>query len=223
LHEQDHGTSEEEPGPAHAASLPPPLRRLATLGVERRYRRGTLVIHEGDPGGSLMFIVSGQLRVFTARADGQEFTFGFCGPGDYLGELSLDGGPRTASAIVERETVLSIVTREQVHASIDSDPQLAWVLLEEVIRRARALSTRARDLALDDVYGRLTKLLQGSAQPESDGTQRTVSPLTQAQIAQQIGCSRTMVTKLIGDLTRGGYLVAEGGHWRLLKALPPKW
>lgn len=216
-------TPDEAPEPFPGSGLPPALRRLAKQGVERRYRRGTIVIHEGDPGGSLLFIVSGLLRVYTARADGQEFTFGYCGPGQYLGELSLDGGPRSASVIVEREAVLSLVSRERLRQAIGADPQLAFELLEAVIRRARALSTRAGDLALDDAYGRLAKLLQSSARPEPDGTQRTVTPLTQAQIAQQIGCSRPMVTKLIGDLTRGGYLMAEKGRWRLLKPLPPKW
>jgi CRP/FNR family transcriptional regulator, cyclic AMP receptor protein len=214
---------DEGPEEAHPPQLPPALRRLAGQGIERRYRRGTIVIHEGDPGGSLLFIRSGLLRVYTAREDGQEFTFGFCGPGEYLGELSLDGGPRTASVIVEREAVLSLVSRERLRRAIGEEPQLAFVLLEVVIRRARALSTRAGDLALDDVYGRLAKLLQRSAKPQPDGTLRTVTPLTQAQIAQQIGCSRPMVTKLIGDLTRGGYLIAEKGRWRLLKPLPPKW
>jgi CRP/FNR family transcriptional regulator, cyclic AMP receptor protein len=42
-------------------------------------------------------------------------------------------------------------------------------------------------------------------------------------IAQHIGCSRTMVTRLLGDLVKGGYLRAEARHWRLMRPLPPKW
>jgi CRP-like cAMP-binding protein len=50
--------------------LSPGMRQVADRGVERRYRRGTLLIQEGEPGGTLYFIVRGRLRAFTARADG---------------------------------------------------------------------------------------------------------------------------------------------------------
>ena len=83
------------------ALLPPSLRTVALQGLERRYRKGTILIQEGEPGGSLYFIVSGTLRAYSASSDGQEFTFGYYGPGEYMGEMSLDGDPRSASVIVE--------------------------------------------------------------------------------------------------------------------------
>ncbi len=60
--------------------LSPALRTVAERGVERRYRRGTLLIQEGEPGGTPYFIVRGRLRALTARDGGQECTFGFYGP-----------------------------------------------------------------------------------------------------------------------------------------------
>jgi CRP/FNR family cyclic AMP-dependent transcriptional regulator len=205
------------------ARLSPAMRAVADRGAERRYRRGTLLIQEGEPGGTLYFIVRGRLRAFSARGDGQEFTFGFYGPGEYMGELSLDGGPRSASVIVEAPAVCRIVTRQTLEACIAQTPSLAFELLSKVIGRARDLSTRARDLALNDAYSRLAQLLRDGAVAQDDGTHWMPAPLTQEQLAGQVGCSRTMVTKLLGDLVRGGYVRTDQRRLRLIKPLPTGW
>lgn len=205
------------------ALLSPAMRRVAERGVERRYRRGTLLIQEGEPGGALYFIVRGSLRAYAAGRDGQEFTFGYYGAGEYLGELSLDGGPRSANVMVESAALCRVVSRQTLERCIADEPVLAFELLAKVIRRARDLSARASDLALNNAYGRLVALLREAALPQDDGTHWLPIVLTQAQMAQQIGCSRTMVTKLLGDLVRGGFLRLDHRRWRLLRELPPKW
>jgi len=203
--------------------LPRPLQTLAQRGTERRYKRGTILMQEGDPGGALYFITHGLLRAYSARDDGQEFTFGFYGPGEYMGEMSLDGGPRSASVMVEQAAVCLVVLRKVLEDSIAADPELAFALLTKVIRRARDLSTRARDLALNDAYGRLVLLLHAGSVVQADGSRWMVNPLTQEQLSQQLGCSRTMVTKLLGDLAKGGYVQQDQRRWRILRALPHRY
>ncbi len=203
--------------------LHPALRAVALLGTERRYRKGAILMEEGDPGGTLYFIVSGRLRAYTATPEGQEFTFGYYGPGEYLGEMSLDGEPRSASVMVDSASVCRIVPKATLERCIAQDPQVTYQLLGKVVRMVRALSVRARDLALNDAYGRLVQLLRQQAEPQPDGTQWMPQALTQAELAQHVGCSRTMVTKLLGDLTTGGYLRLDEKRWRLLRPLPPKW
>ena len=217
--------------PAPAASLvedglnrlPAALRAVALQGMERHYRKGAILMQEGDPGGSLYFIVSGRLRAYTSSAEGHEFTFGYFGPGDYLGELSLDGQPRSASVIVDAAAVCRTVSRALLEACIAQDPAITFLLLSKVARLVRALSVRARDLALNDAYGRLVQLLRDGAEPQTDGSHWMTMALTQEQLAQQVGCSRTMVTKLVGDLTKGGYMQLDQRRWRLLRPLPLKW
>jgi CRP/FNR family cyclic AMP-dependent transcriptional regulator len=211
------------PGDDGLSQLPPALRAVALRGVERRYRKGALLMQEGDAGGTLYFIVSGRLRAYTTNPEGQEFTFGYHGPGGYVGEMSLDGEPRSASVIVEAAAVCRIVTRATLQDCIAQDPSITFLLLGKVVGMVRALSVRARDLALNDAYGRLVQLLRDSALAQPDGSHWMPMALTQEQLAQQVGCSRTMVTKLIGDLTKGGYLRLDERRWRLLRPLPPKW
>jgi CRP/FNR family transcriptional regulator, cyclic AMP receptor protein len=203
--------------------LPPPLRKLAATGVQRRYRRHAILIEEGDQGGTVYIVLSGLLRAFVSDARGREVTLGLHGPGEYVGEMSLDGGPRSASVQAAEPTVCVVVTRETMLRHIAADPDFALGLIVRLIRRARLATESARSMALLDVYSRLRRLLEARAEPQPDGT-RVIQPRpTHQAIAHEIGCSREMVSRLMKDLQAGGYLSVEGRRAVLLHALPVRW
>ena len=81
----------------------------------------------------------------------------------------------------------------------------------------------ARSLALLDAYGRLARLFDGLAIARADGTRLIAQRLTQKDIAQRIGCSRELVTRLLRDLQQGGYVALEAQRYTLLRKLPAKW
>ena len=199
------------------------LAELAARGELRRYRKGTLLIQEGDQGDTIFIIQSGRLRAFSAGDNDREITYGVYGPGEYLGELSLDGGPRSASVITLEACTCSVVGRRTLERFIGERPEFAFELLAKVIRRARTATHSARQLALNDVYGRLRALLQGVAHPQPDGTQRVVERLTHQEMANRLGCSREMVSRLMKDLERGGYIRLDGAVYWLDKPLPQRW
>ena len=59
------------------------------------------------------------------------------------------------------------------------------------------------------------------AQP--DGTRLIDERLTHQELANRLGCSREMVSRLMKDLEPGGYLQTQPRPWRLLRALPARW
>jgi CRP/FNR family cyclic AMP-dependent transcriptional regulator len=196
------------------ADLPPSLRLLAARGTARSYRRGTVLIEEGSQGDSLYLILSGSLRAYGCDARGREVTYGIYGVGDYVGEMSLDGGPRAASVITEEPSRCVMLTRASILAHIAEHPEFALELLTKVIRRARAATLSTKQMALHDVYGRLKALLESA--PEER--------LTHQAMAQRLGCSREMVSKLMKDLELGGYLARHAaGRYQLLRPLPARW
>ena len=87
------------------------IGRLAQRGVTRRFARGVILIQEGDEGGALYIVLSGQIKVFVQGDDGREFVLGLFEAGDYVGEMSLDGGPRSASVMTTQATRCSVVSR----------------------------------------------------------------------------------------------------------------
>jgi CRP/FNR family cyclic AMP-dependent transcriptional regulator len=199
-------------------ALPPSLRQLAARGMARSYRKGVVLIEEGSIGDNLYLIVSGTLRAYSSDARGREITYGVYGPGEYVGEMSLDGGPRSASVMTEEPCRLVMITRASLLTHISEHPEFAFELLTKVIRRARAATLSTKQLALNDVYGRLKTLVDESTH---DGR---LLELTHQGMAQRLGCSREMVSKLVKDLELGGYLrrVAAGEYQRL-KTLPARW
>lgn len=213
-----------------ANGAPPPvpfspgLQALAERGELRHYRRNTLIIQEGDTGDTLFIILTGRLKAFSLGPKDREITFGIYGPGEYVGEMSLDGGPRSASVITLEPTVCTVVTRHTLHQHIAQHPDFAFELLAKVVRRARIATRDARNMALLDAYGRLTRLLDELAVPGSDGTRVIHERLTHAEMASRVGCSREMVSRLMKDLEAGGYVVPTAHALNLTVAqLPKRW
>jgi CRP/FNR family cyclic AMP-dependent transcriptional regulator len=97
------------------------------------------------------------------------------------------------------------------------------VLLAMVIGRARAATLNAKQLALNDVYGRLVLLLNGSSKVGADGSRSIEERLTHQEMANRLGCSREMVSRLMKDLESGGYVAVHPGRIELLRHLPARW
>jgi CRP/FNR family cyclic AMP-dependent transcriptional regulator len=200
------------------AALTPSLQLLAARGLARDYRRGAVLIEEGVQGDSLYLVLSGSLRVYGCDSRGREVTYGIYGVGEYVGEMSLDGGLRSASVITEEPSRCVLLTRASLLAHIAEHPEFAFELLTKVIRRARAATLSTKQLALNDVYGRLRALLENSSASGSDIL------LTHQAMAHRLGCSREMVSKLVKDLEQGGYLTrVANGRYQRLRALPIRW
>ena len=75
-------------------------------------------------------------------------------------------------------------------------------------------------LALQDVYGRVAKVLTTLAETDEDGVGRIQEKLTQQDIADRVGASREMVARILKDLTIGEYIAIESRQILLLKHLP---
>jgi len=213
--------------PETAANLGSPLREdvckaIAASGVVRSYPKQTVLIAEGDVGDSLYIILAGRVKVYASNAAGREVVLNFHGAGEYVGEMSLDGAPRSASVITMEPTTCAIVNRAQFRDFLAANPDFAQHLIHTLIRRARTATENVKSLALSDVYGRLVRLLNALA-VEHEGRQVVQERLTQQDIADRVGASRDMIGKLMKDLVGGGYLVVEDRQIAIVKKLPPGW
>ncbi|MEO8248877.1 MAG: Crp/Fnr family transcriptional regulator [Burkholderiales bacterium] len=222
------------PAPAHTPAFWPEKRRtqrrpaalmreLAERGTERRYRKGVLLIQEGEVCESLYIVLSGRLRAFASDPSGKEITLGLHASGDFVGETALDGGPCSVSVEAIEPSVCAIVPRETLTAFIAEHPPFALDLLAHVVRRARAATASARSFALLDVYGRLSRLLNELAEPQPDGNRRVPERMTHQQIADRVVCSREMISRLLKDLEAGGYVAQVERRLVLLRSLPARW
>lgn len=210
-----------------AQHLSPSITRLAESGVERSYKKKSILVSEGDNGDTLFILTKGCVRVYGQDPNGKEVTYGHIEAPSYFGEMSLDGGPRSASIEALEPCQCTIITRERVKAELQNHPELALELITKIISRARAATDTVRSMALKDAYGRLREVLEELAEPidsKQPTTPRKIkSGTTHASLAQRIGTSREMVSKILRDLEEGSYLNSEGRHLLIVNKLPEKW
>ena len=170
-------------------------------------------------------VLNGSLREFAMSQDSKprEITLSMAGRGELLGLLALEGGQHCSSVITLGPAVCAVVSAESVRVLLQYDPRLAMALLQRALQRLR-LATQTTCLALfSDAYSRLSALLQRQhasviAQPPNP------APMTHAQMAQHIGCSREMVSRIMKELIQGGYVVREPDRqYRVCRRLPMRW
>lgn len=205
------------------AQLPPALGRLAARGIVRSYRKNTIVLNEGESGDSLFILLQGQVKVYATDENGREITYGTISAGDYFGEMSLDGGPRSASVMTLESSLCSLVSRQAVQQHLDAEPGFAMELVTQVIRRARSATETARQMALLDVYGRVIATLESQHGPATAQNPVQLTQITHQQIASRVGASREMVSRLLKDLEKGGYIELGVKRITLVKKLPARW
>jgi len=223
------------------AHLTPMLRTLAMRGVVRSYLKKSVLINEGDDGDSIFVLLKGSVKVFSMDTSGREIIYGKIQAGDYFGEMSLDGGPRSASVMTLEPCTCAVLTRYNVSEHLAAEPQFAIDLVVQVIRRARDATEVARSMALLDVYGRLAGVLQENlnashyqnhsgyktkaGQPAEPAllVPYVLEPITHQDIAGRIGASREAISRILKDLERGGHLIMSTKRITLLKKLPERY
>jgi CRP/FNR family cyclic AMP-dependent transcriptional regulator len=204
-----------------AAVADPTLRQLASLGAMRSYRKGAVIINEGDSGDTVYIILSGRVKVYVSDDDEHEMILATRGAGEYVGEMSMSGGLRSASVVCLEDSTFSVLTRKTLGEFIRANPDFAMSMISTLISRVRLTTDLVKDLALRDVYERVTRLLMQLAVEQPDGTLLVAEHLTQAQIAKRVGASRDMVNRVFRELSLGKYIKLDDGRIILLhKRLP---
>ncbi len=198
------------------------LRAIASRGGVRSYAANAVLVTEEDRSDALFIILSGRVKAYGAAEDGREVVYATQGAGEYFGEMTLDGGPRSASVMTLEPTTCAVVPGPDVREFLAQQPDFALHLIKKLIHLARASTEHVKSLALDDVYGRVTKLLRSLAR-EVDGVLTVPDKLTQQDIAERVGSSREMVSRVFKPLAEGGYVELRGGRIVLLKKLPARW
>ncbi len=213
----------DSPSAAQLSAIADPfVRELAALGRLRSYPKNTVFITEGDSSDSVFVVLSGRVKIFLSDTEGHEMILDTQGPAEYVGEMALDGNPRSASVMTMETTTFSVVGRDPIKEHIRRNPEFALDMISKIIDRARLATNSVKDLALLDVYGRVARLLLNMA-VERNGKLEIPEKLTQQEIAERVGASRDMVSRIFRDLTAGGYITVESRHITINKKPPARW
>src|SRR6476469_8208643 len=197
--------------PFFAGLDPEALGRVAAGTRSRRFRRGEVIFHLGDPGDALFISVSGEVKISLPSEAGDEAILATRRAGDVFGELALlDGAPRSATAVAIEPSETAILPRAPFRELLATEPAIRDALLASLAAELRRLTNHVEELHFLDITGRLasrlSRLANESGRSQPDGSIRLPSPLTQGDLAAMIGCTRQSVNKLLGMFTDDGLI-----------------
>jgi len=196
------------------------LADLASFVRPRRYPRGSIIFHQGDPGTTLYLIETGEVKLTVTAESGKEVTLALLGPGAFFGELSLlDGGPRSANAVARVDSKLGVLDREHLLRVLVEHPPANASLLSVVTRRLRRTTAQVHDALFLDIAARLAKVLLQFTETKSQSPDGLLSSpkLTQEELAELVGGTRESINKCLGIFTRQGLVRCHRGMVTVLK------
>jgi CRP/FNR family cyclic AMP-dependent transcriptional regulator len=188
----------------------------------KSFRKNAIIISQDDKSYSLYVILSGRVKVFVSGEDGREAVLNYQGAGDYFGDLALiDKQPRVASVMATEASKFMIISRQDFLTCLSRNPEIAINLIKPMTQRMRMLAKNVSSLALMDVYGRVARILLQQA-VEKEGEMVT-GRITQQEIAEMVGASRAMVSRILKDLKTGGYISVHNKCVTIHQKLPVRW
>jgi CRP-like cAMP-binding protein len=163
-------------------------------------------------------VCAGSVRISVPSEQGQDAIFNLIPPGELFGEIALlDGGARTADAMVIEDSELMVIERRDFIPLIREFPDVAMKLIEVVCSRLRRTSEQVEDIVFLGLPERLAKALlrlhaSSAANPEN------AIRITQRDLSQMVGASRESANKLLRDWQRRGWLKLRRGGLKLVSA-----
>ena len=115
------------------------LRRIAKLAHHHSFKKGELIIREGERDGRLFVIISGKVEIIKGLGSQNEKPLGILRPINYFGEMALlDDFIRTASIVAMEDTEILSLDQWNIREEIRKYPSIAIELLQTLSRRIRA-------------------------------------------------------------------------------------
>jgi len=197
------------------------LGRLAQLATTRSYKTNEVVFLKGDPGTSMMAVLSGRIRICSYSPDGREIVLNVINPGEVFGEIALiDGGERTADAFAMDPSQLLVLSRREFLPFLEHSPEVCIRLLEVMCQRLRATSAQVEDFFFLDLRSRLAKrllqLIEQHGEKTAEGMHIGVR-ISQHLLASMIGTSREAVNKQLRAWEGAGIIDVKRGSITILK------
>lgn len=196
------------------------LKYLEKVAAQKSYPKNTILFSKGDETDSLYIIKKGSVKTIILDENGKEIILSLHKWGEYFGEMSLiDKKPRSATIMTKEPTELLVIHRDDFLKVFNSNPNMAFDLFKILLKRLRELTEKLENFAFKDVYGRIAGLFNQMATP-MDNKWVIEEQLTHREIAHMVGSSREMVSKIMKELTIGGYISTDKKRITIEKELP---
>jgi CRP-like cAMP-binding protein len=188
-------------------------------GRVRRYRKGDLLVQEGDVAESIILVKAGRVASRYQTLDGDQALVGQHGPGSFVASYAVAGTltRHPASIVALEDTVVHLIRSADFKAWASEQPDVLWeltaALTDEVSRFGEQLTLAYWEKA--DVRVR-RRVFEVAALAWRNGSGPTSVPLTHDDVAALAGVSRPTASTCIRAAVdagvfrwRRGYLIVD--------------
>jgi CRP/FNR family transcriptional regulator len=138
--------------------------RLLSMGIVRRYPRGTLIFRTGEECPGVFIVGSGLVRVFKTSLAGREHVLHLVPPGGTFAEVAAIGGfPCPAFAEALEDCVCLLLPQTPFARALREDHELCLQLMASMAGWVKHLVDLLEDIALRDAIGRVARYLLSAA------------------------------------------------------------
>ena len=112
------------------------------MGLEEKtFRKGEIIIKEGDVGKTLFYVQEGKAGVYVDYGKKNPFRLGFIEAGEFFGEMAiLEAYPRSATVVAERNIVVTEIPGDDMNSFFAENPDLIVVLMKLLGKRIETMS-----------------------------------------------------------------------------------
>ena len=197
-----------------------PLARLEPLLESFQYRRlegGATILREGQTCGAVPFVMEGAIRIFKVAESGREISLYRIEAGQscILSLGCISGSPSfPATVVAEEPTLAAFVPHPTIKRFFAEGASFRDFVLDQYARRMTEVIELVEEVAFRKVDQRLAQCLaELSASQGSDSV-----TATHQDLADRVGTSREVVSRILKDWEGRGALETGRGSLRLLPA-----
>ncbi|GLW93961.1 Crp/Fnr family transcriptional regulator [Actinokineospora globicatena] len=173
---------------------------VVAAGTARAYPPGAALLRQGEPGGQVLALLRGRVRVMVDDGSGAQLLVSVRGPGDLVGELAPAACvARTASVVALDQCTAVALSSAALDAAVAGGGAV-----REYLRIKLVAMVDQVPVAHASSRARVARLLLEVIDHGDEGDRRV--PLSQEAIARALGMARSTVAEQIADLRRCGAL-----------------
>jgi len=191
-------------------------QQLASIVVQKLYKKNQTIFAEGDDGNGLYVVLSGRVKVFKLSHEGKEQILHIIGPGKPFGEVAVFAGEHfPAHAQAMEETKSFFIPRNAFIDVIKKNPSLAMNMLAMLSRRLRKFTALVEDLSLKEVPGRLSAYLLYLSETKQHARDLTLD-ISRGQLASLLGTIPETLSRILARMNSEDLIASDGRTIRIL-------
>jgi len=172
---------------------------------------GTQAYIPGDECRNFLLLLNGNIRIYASGRGGREIVLYRIQPGEFciLSLVSfLQGRSFPANAVTENQVQALVMDRTVFTRAMKKSPALSDIMMMELSHRFIEVINRVQELAFEPLDIRMANLLCRRFREENG----TTIEITHSQLAQELGTTREVASRMLKDLERGSYIKLSRGR-----------